>query len=117
MGLDHSCLTINVERIEKFKNRTLNKMFAKYADDPKPLFLVNKSKGILYIDRKEVARVARDVMYPSFSINNALGIGGDHFYHPAQTMEAIERFETVCPAFAAWLIFNMEPLFATLTPK
>ena len=118
MGLDHSCLTINVVFIEKFKARTMRNVMAKYAEDPKPLFVVNKMKGVLYLGGKEVASVSRNAPYTSFHFNvlqvenKPEPYGGHFFRHPQQTMEAIEGFEAICPAFATWLVFNLDALFS-----
>lgn len=115
MGLDHSGLTVNVVYVEKFRLKTMRNVFAKYSDDPKPLFVINRFDGRLYLDGSEVATVSRNPNKRSYP-SQGFAIGSNRFCHPRQTMEAIEGFEAICPAFATWLIFNLDSLFAPLTP-
>lgn len=117
MGLDHSGLMVNVVYVEKFKLKTMRNILAKYSSDKKPLFVTNRFDGRLYLDGNEVASVSRNPQ-KRFSPSPSQGftIGNNRFCHPRQTMEAIEGFEAICPAFATWLIFNLDSLFAPLTP-
>lgn len=109
MGLDHSGTTVNVVYAEKFKLKTMRNIHAKWDADPKPLLVVNRFQGILFVGGKEIASIWRHKA--KFKTLQSITIDGQCFYHPRQTMEAIERFEQICPAFSTWLIFNIDSLF------